>query len=428
MSTRYMKRWSMGTGNKVIVAGGGAAGMMAAVTAARAGADTVLLEPNEKVGRKLYITGKGRCNVTNNCGGEELLASIPRNGKFLYSAFSRFGPADTMAFFESLGVGLKTERGNRVFPVSDKAADIVDALFFELRRLGVEFRRDRVTGLSVQDGRLAAVRTEKGGALRGGRALVLATGGASYPRTGSTGDGYALARAAGHSVVPIRGSLVPLESDDPCCARLQGLSLRNVELRVRDGRGKTVFRERGELLFTHFGLSGPLVLSASAHMDFSRSSYTACIDWKPALDEQTLDARLVRDFTARANQDCANALGGLVPRSAVPVMAERAGIPLDAKVHEMRKEQRRALLSALKGFSVSITGARPVEEAVVTSGGVAVGEVDPRTMASKRAEGLFFAGELLDVDGYTGGFNLQIAWSTGYAAGLAAAEYAQAFN
>ena len=413
----------MGT-NRVIVAGGGAAGMMAAITAARAGADVLLLEPNDKVGRKLYITGKGRCNVTNNCGRDELTAAVPRNGKFLYSVFDRFGPADTMAFFEGLGVKLKTERGSRVFPVSDRAADIVDALFFELRRQGVEIRQDRVTGLAVREGQLSVVRTEKGGELKDCKAFILATGGASYPRTGSTGDGYRLAREAGHAIVPIRGSLVPLESEDPCCARLQGLSLRNVELRVRNERGKTVFREQGELLFTHFGLSGPLVLSASAHMDFAKSRYAAHIDLKPALDEQRLDARLLRDFEERANQDYANALGGLVPRSMVPVLVERTGVPAEAKVHDIRREQRRKLLETLKDFRVPLSGSRPVEEAVVTSGGVAVGEVNPKTMESKKAGGLFIAGELLDVDGYTGGFNLQIAWSTGHAAGLAAAERA----
>mgnify|MGYP002510470700 CR=1 FL=1 len=411
----------MGT-NKVIVAGGGAAGMMAAITAARSGAEVLLLEPNEKVGRKLYITGKGRCNVTNNCGRDELMAAIPRNGKFLYSSFDRFGPADTMAFFEGLGVKLKTERGDRVFPMSDKAADIVDALFFELRRLGVEIRRDRLTGLTAEDGRLTGVTTEGDGPLSGFGAVVLATGGASYPRTGSTGEGYELARSVGHTVTPIRGSLVPLESEDPCCARLQGLSLRNVGLRVKDGKGKTVFREQGELLFTHFGLSGPLILSASAHLDFAKSRYTAHIDLKPALDEGTLDARLLRDFGARANQDYSNVLGGLVPRSLIPVLVERTGVPGDAKAHDLRKEQRRALLETLKDFTVPLSGPRPVEEAVITSGGVAVGEVDPKTMESKRAAGLFFAGEVLDVDGYTGGFNLQIAWATGHAAGLAAAE------
>lgn len=396
--------------------------MMAAITAARSGAEVLLLEPNEKVGRKLYITGKGRCNVTNNCVGETLMASIPRNGKFLYSAFSRFGPADTMAFFEGMGVRLKTERGHRVFPCSDKAADIVDALFFELRRQGVELVQDRITGLTIEDGRLSGVQAEHGGELKDCKALILATGGASYPHTGSTGDGYRLAQSAGHPIIPIRGSLVPLESDDSCCAKLQGLSLRNVELWVKGEKDRTVFREQGELLFTHFGLSGPLVLSASAHMNFEKTNYTAHIDLKPALDEQKLDARLLRDFEARANQDYANALGGLVPRSMVSVLVERTAIPADTKVHDIRKEQRRKLLETLKDFSISLTGMRPVEEAVVTCGGVAVGEVDPKTMESKKAKGLFIAGELLDLDGYTGGFNLQIAWSTGYVAGLAAAE------
>lgn len=409
----------------MVVAGGGAAGMMAAITAARSGAEVLLLEPNEKVGRKLYITGKGRCNLTNNCGRDGLMASIPRNGKFLYSAFDRFGPADTMAFFEGLGVKLKTERGNRVFPVSDKAADIVDALFFELRRQGVEIRRDRVTGLVVQEGRLAAVHMEKGREYRDCKALILATGGASYPRTGSTGEGYGLAQAAGHTIIPIRGSLVPLESGDSCCGRLQGLSLRNVGLRIKNEKDRAVFQEQGELLFTHFGLSGPLVLSASAHMDFEKCRYTAHIDLKPALDMQKLDARLLRDFEERANQDYANALGGLVPRSMVSVLAERTGIPGDTKVHDIRREQRKKLLETLKDFTVPLTGTRSVEEAVVTSGGVAVGEVDPRTMESKKAKGLFFAGELLDVDACTGGFNLQIAWATGRAAGEGAASSVQ---
>lgn len=411
----------------MVVAGAGAAGMMAAITAARAGAAVLLLEPNEKVGRKLYITGKGRCNVTNSCAPQELTAAVTRNGKFLYSAFNRFGPGDVMDFFEQLGVKLKTERGNRVFPVSDRAADIVDALFFELRRQGVELRQDRVTGLEVRDGTLDGVQTENGG-LIGGAAFILATGGASYPQTGSTGEGYGLARAVGHSIVPIRGSLVPLESADPCCARLQGLSLRNVELNIKNQKGKTVFAEQGEMLFTHFGLSGPLVLSASAHMDFSRESYTAHIDLKPALDERKLDVRLLRDLEERANQDYANVLGGLVPRSMVPVLVERTGVPADAKAHDLRREQRRGLLEALKDFSVVLSGARPVEEAVVTSGGVAVGEIDPKTMESKKARGLYIAGEVLDVDGYTGGFNLQIAWSTGYAAGLAAAERANSMS
>lgn len=405
---------------QIVVAGAGAAGMMAAVTAARQGAKVVLIEPNEKVGRKLYITGKGRCNVTNDCRADQLLASVPRNGKFLYSAFSRFSPQDTIAFFEKLGVPLKVERGNRVFPQSDRAADVIDALWKELRRCRVELRQDRVTEVAVSGGRVSGVKLEKAG-LVNCEAVLLATGGASYPRTGSTGDGYRIAEALGHTITPIRGSLVPLESEDRACSQLQGLSLRNVVLRMKNQRGKTVYQEQGELLFTHFGLSGPLVLSASAHMDFARDRYAAHIDLKPALDEEKLDARLLRDFGERANQDVSNALGALVPRSMIPVMAERTGIDGQTKVRDIRREQRRRLLDALKDFTVDISGPRPVEEAIVTAGGVKVSQVDPKTMQSKLVQGLYFAGELLDVDGYTGGFNLQIAWSTGYAAGLAAA-------
>jgi len=404
---------------QIVVAGAGAAGMMAAVTAARQGAKVVLIEPNEKVGRKLYITGKGRCNVTNDCRVDRLLASVPRNGKFLYSAFSRFSPQDTIAFFEKLGVPLKVERGNRVFPQSDRAADVIDALWKELRRGRVELRQDRVTEVAVSGGRVSGVKLEKAG-LVNCEAVLLATGGASYPRTGSTGDGYRIAEALGHTITPIRGSLVPLESEDRACSQLQGLSLRNVVLRMKNQRGKTVYQEQGELLFTHFGLSGPLVLSASAHMDFARDRYAAHIDLKPALDEEKLDARLLRDFGERANQDVSNALGALVPRSMIPVMAERTGIDGQTKVRDIRREQRRRLLDALKDFTVDISGPRPVEEAIVTAGGVKVSQVDPKTMQSKLVQGLYFAGELLDVDGYTGGFNLQIAWSTGYAAGLAA--------
>ena len=406
---------------RIVVAGGGAAGMMAAVTAARAGATVLLLEPNEKLGRKLYITGKGRCNVTNRCGLGEFLDNVPRNGKFLYSAVSRFSPQDTWAFFERLGVPLKVERGNRVFPRSDRASDVVDALFYELRRLKVEISRDRMTGMEIQDGRVTAVRTEGKGQPIPCTAVILATGGASYPRTGSTGDGYRLAAQAGHTIVPIRGSLVPLESEDPCCAQMQGLSLRNVELSVKDEAGRRIYQEQGELLFTHFGLSGPLVLSASAHFDCLKHQYTAHIDLKPALSEEKLDARLLRDFQERANQNCSTVMGGLLPHSMIPVVAKRAEIPMDWKVRDIRREQRRKLLRTLKDFAISIRGLRPVEEAIITAGGVKVGEVNPTTMESKKAKGLYLAGELLDVDAYTGGFNLQIAWATGHAAGLAAA-------
>ena len=405
----------------VVVAGGGAAGMMAAVAAARQGAGVLLLEPNEKLGRKLYITGKGRCNVTNWCGREEFLTHIPRNGKFLYSALSRFSPRDTWDFFEGLGVPLKVERGNRVFPRSDHASDIVDALFYELRRLKVQVLRDSLEDVALEDGRAAGAACRLGREVIPCAAVVVATGGASYPRTGSTGDGYRLAARLGHTVTPLRGSLVPLESDDPCCRQMQGLSLRNVELTVADQRGKTAYREQGELLFTHFGLSGPLVLSASAHLDFSRYGYTARIDLKPALTPEKLEQRLLRDLRERGNQDMGNLLGGLVPRAMIGPVLARCAIPGEEKGRDLRREQRRALLDTLKDFAVAVTGPRPVEEAIVTSGGVKVAEVDPATMESRKVPGVYFAGEVLDVDGYTGGFNLQIAWSTGYAAGLAAA-------
>ena len=395
--------------------------MMAAITAARLGGDVCLIERNPKVGRKLYITGKGRCNVTNHCAVPEVLAAVPRNGRFLYSAMSRTTPEDVEQFFQRLGVPLKVERGNRVFPVSDRAADIIDALFLELRRLRVPIVNGRVEGLEVRDGAVTGVRVN-GGVLPG-QAVILATGGASYPATGSTGDGYRFAAQAGHTVVPPRPSLVPLESDDPVCGQMQGLSLKNVLLTVMNQKGKIGYQEQGELLFTHFGLSGPLILSASAHMrDFEKNSYRCVIDLKPALDEATLDARLVRELTANANRDLSNLLGTLVPRLMIPVLLERTAIPADRKAHDLTKGERRRILETLKQFSIPVRGPRPIEDAIVTAGGVKTGEVDPRTMASKKVAGLYFAGELLDVDAYTGGFNLQIAWATGRAAGEGAVD------
>ncbi len=395
--------------------------MMAAITAARLGGDVCLIERNPKVGRKLYITGKGRCNVTNHCAVPEVLAAVPRNGRFLYSAMSRTTPEDVEQFFQHLGVPLKVERGNRVFPASDRAADIIDALFLELRRLRVPIVNGRVESLEVRDGAVTGMRVN-GGVLPG-QAVILATGGASYPATGSTGDGYRFAAQAGHTVVPPRPSLVPLESDDPACGQMQGLSLKNVLLTVKNQKGKIVYQEQGELLFTHFGLSGPLVLSASAHMrEFEKNSYRCVIDLKPALDEATLDARLVRELTANANRDLSNLLGTLVPRLMIPVLLERTAIPADRKAHDLTKGERRRILETLKQFSIPVRGPRPIEDAIVTAGGVKTGEVDPRTMASKKVAGLYFAGELLDVDAYTGGFNLQIAWATGRAAGEGAVD------
>ena len=406
---------------EVVVIGGGAAGMMAAITAARQGAQVTLLEPNERLGKKLNITGKGRCNVTNDCDQETLMANIPGNGRFLYSALNRFTPQDTMAFFEALGVPLKVERGNRVFPVSDRSFDISGALERELRRLKVRILRERAAEVTVENGRVTGVRSDR--QHHPADTVVLATGGVSYPGTGSTGDGYAMAAELGHTIVAPRGSLVPLESGDADCAAMQGLSLRNVEATVLNGKNKPVFREFGEMLFTHFGVSGPLVLSASAHLRrWDKEQYRLSIDLKPALDEQKLDSRILRDIGQNPNRDMANILAGLVHRSMVPVLLRRLALPEGEKANSLTKEQRRALVQELKHFTVTLTGPRPVAEAIVTAGGVKVGEVVPGTMASKLVEGLYFAGEVLDVDAYTGGFNLQIAWATGYLAGLSAAE------
>ena len=415
-----------GTHYDLIVVGGGAAGMMAAITAARLGAEVCLLERNPKVGRKLYITGKGRCNVTNHCTPEEALAATTRNGRFLYSSMNRTTPANVEEFFTGLGVELKVERGNRVFPRSDRASDIIDALFQELKRLKVPVIHERASEISIQDGSVRAVevRKDKGRTGFGCKAVILATGGVSYPATGSTGDGYRMAEALGHTIVEPCPSLVPLVSPDSCCGQMQGLTLKNVQLTVRGQKGKIVYREQGELLFTHFGLSGPLVLSASAHMrDFERVKYVCSIDLKPALDESVLDARLLRELGENANRDMGNLLGSLVPKAMIPVLLARAGIPGDKKAHNVTREERRRLLEALKHFTVPVSGPRPIEEAIITSGGIKVGEVDPKTMQSKKVPGLFFAGELLDVDAYTGGFNLQIAWATGRAAGEGAVEF-----
>ena len=406
---------------KVVVIGGGAAGMMAAISAAENGAAVTLLEPNERLGKKLNITGKGRCNVTNDTDTEGLMAHIPRNGKFLYSALSRFGAGDTMSFFEELGVPLKVERGNRVFPVSDCAFDISGALKRRLQKLHVNLVRERALSVEAEDGCVRAVRGEKNS--YAADAAILATGGVSYPGTGSTGDGYRMAADRGHTIVPPRGSLVPLVSPDACCAQMQGLALKNVELTVFNRKNKAVFREFGEMLFTHFGVSGPLVLSASAHLrNWEKDSYRLSIDLKPALDEQKLEARILRDVAENPNRGLDKIIGGLVHRSMVSVVLDKLDLSAGQKANALTKEQRRRLIDLLKHFPVAVSGTRPVEEAIVTTGGVKVGEVQPATMESKLLHGLYFAGEVLDVDAYTGGFNLQIAWATGRQAGRSAAE------
>ncbi len=405
----------------VVMIGGGAAGMMAALWCRKSGAPVLLLEPNEKLGRKLYITGKGRCNLTNHTTPAGVLENIPRNSRFLYSAVTRFPPEDVMGFFEDLGVPLKTERGGRVFPQSDKAADVIDALFFALKRAGVSRRQARALDLVVEDGRVTGVTVEE--ETIPAAAVVVATGGLSYPATGSTGDGYRLAQAVGHTILPPRASLVPLEEAGETCAQMQGLSLRNVRLTVKNQKKKVLFQEQGELLFTHFGLSGPLVLSASAHINWEKDQCTALIDLKPALEEEKLEARILRDIAAAPNRAFHNLLEGLLPRLLVPVMVQRVEVPPDLPGNALTKGQRRRLVETMKAFSLPLKGPRPVKEAIITAGGVKTGEIDPKTMMSKQAAGLFFAGEVMDVDAYTGGFNLQIAWCTGRVAGESAAAY-----
>lgn len=401
-----------------VVIGGGAAGMLAAAVAASRGCDVILLEPNRVLGKKLRITGKGRCNVTNNCDVKELMAHIPGNSRFLYSAFHALSPQAAMELFEDLGVPLKTERGNRVFPVSDRAGDVADALERYARRSGVRVYQDAAKEILTEANTVTGVRTRTGHIAC--RAVILCTGGLSYPGTGSTGDGYRMARALGHTVTPLHPSLVPLESDDPYCAEMQGFALRNVTLSAYNGSGQLIFRELGELLFTHFGVSGPLVLSASAHMqDFAQDSYRLSIDLKPGLDEKKLDARILRDFEKYANRDFKNALHDLAGKAMIPVLIRLSEIPEETKVNSITREQRHRLAALFKQFPVSVRGPRPMAEAIVTSGGIALQEVNPRTMQSKLIEGLYFAGEILDLSGYTGGFNLQIAWSTAYVAGNA---------
>ena len=415
-----MNTMSMNVSNKVVVIGGGAAGMMAAGRAAELGAKVTLIEKNDRLGKKLYITGKGRCNVTNNCPAEDVQKNVPTNPRFLFSSLSAFSPADAMAFFEGLGCALKTERGNRVFPVSDKSADVVDALRKYLRLHHVQQVQGTVSEIFTHSGAVTGVRTEQGSILCD--KVIVATGGCSYPLTGSTGDGFRLAESLGHTVIAPVGSLVPLVEKGHDCAAMQGLALKNVNVKLRNSKNKVVFEEFGELLFTHFGLSGPVILSASSHMGRKEEAFTVSIDLKPALDEAQLDARLLRDFEKNKNRDFANSLDELLPASMIPVIVKRSGIAPETKVNSVTKQQRRQLLELLKAFTVDIACKAPVEDAIVTAGGVKVSEVDPGTMQSKKVEGLYFAGEVLDVDAYTGGFNLQIAWATGRAAGTAAAQ------
>lgn len=393
--------------------------MIAAGIAAVRHSEVYLIEKNAYPGKKLNITGKGRCNLTNNCDVETLINNTLSNGKFLISAFSRFTPQDTMRFFEELGVPLKTERGRRVFPASDKARDISDALkrFLDNNNVKIMYNT-RAADIITNNGSVRGVITSK--QTLDCDAVILATGGVSYPATGSTGDGYDMARRLGHEIIAPTGSLVPLIADKKTCKALQGLSLKNVKVKAFTNGGAKIFEETGEMLFTHFGVSDPLILSASAHMlDFQNREYHIIIDLKPALDERTLDLRLLREFDESKNKDVYNILKRLVPLKLVPIIAARAGISRGLKVNEFSQKERKILINTLKEFRIDIEGKRSVEEAVVTRGGVDVRQVNPKTMESKLVSGLFFAGEVLDADAYTGGFNLQIAWSTGYAAGSA---------
>ncbi len=401
-----------------IIIGGGAAGLMAAWAASQRGKNVLLLEKNKQLGKKLLITGKGRCNVTNNCTTEEFMANIPSNAKFLYSAYSRFSCLDTMRFFEEYGVKLKTERGNRVFPESDKAKDIVLAFERALKNDFVEIKNDRAQKLIIEDGMIKGVKCEDGEYFA--PSVLVATGGKSYPTTGSTGDGYDFARQAGHSITPLVPSLVPIVAKESFASEMMGLSLKNVVLSLKDSQtGKILFSEMGEMLFTHFGVSGPLVLSASAHIrKMQPDRYLLIIDLKPALSEEKLDLRIQRDFSENLNKDFINSLGKLLPAKMIPVVARLSGIPANIKVNQITKKQRMELVRILKNFTITARSFRPIEEAIITGGGVNVGEINPKTMESRLVKGLYFAGEVLDVDAYTGGFNLQIAFSTGYSAGI----------
>ena len=405
---------------KIVIIGGGAAGMKAAISAAYkykdGGALITVVEKNSRPCRKVMITGKGRCNVTNNCDLDALIQNTPRNPRFLYSAFSAFLPQDIMTFFESVGVPLKTERGNRVFPVSDKAVDIVDALVNTAKAVGVKIINATATAVLTENGAVTGVKLLDGEILPAD-SVLLATGGVSYPVTGSTGDGYRIAKTLGHNVSEISGSLVPMECHEGFCTRLSGLTLKNVTLSLfEDGKKKAVFSEMGEMLFTHFGISGPLVLSASAYVK-SGKNYNVTIDLKPALTIEQLDNRILRDFSELQNKDFQNSLDALLPKSLINVVVMLSGIEKDKKVNQISREERLKLCEVIKKFPLKITALRPVEEAIITRGGISVKEINPATMESKLIKGLFFAGEVIDVDAFTGGFNLQIAFSTGYLAG-----------
>ncbi len=404
----------------VLVIGGGAAGLIAAGTAASCGKSVILIEKNRILGKKLLITGKGRCNITNACEDvETLLENVTVNRSFLYSAFYGFTNEDTIKFFNDLGVETKVERGNRVFPVSDKSQTVVNALTSFVKNNGVKIINDKVTEiLTGADGAVCGARTEKRGDVFA-KSVVLATGGASYTATGSTGDGYIFAEALGHKITDIMPSLVPLEVEEKWAYDLMGTSLKNIEITVVNEKNKKIYKDFGEMMFAHFGITGPVVLSASAHMrPMTEGKYKILLDLKPALDEKTLDARLLRDFQKFANRDFVNSLGELIPQGLIDAVVNLSGIEPRKKVNSITKEERKRLVSIIKGIEFNVNGFCPIEQAIITSGGVSVKDIDASTMESKRVKNLYFAGEIIDVDAYTGGFNLQIAFSTGRLAGL----------
>lgn len=403
----------------VIVVGAGAAGMMAAGTSAKRGLKTILFERNEKVGRKIMITGKGRCNVTNDCNEiNELVKNVPVNGKFLYSAFSDFSPEDTMRFFQERNVRLKTERGKRVFPVSDKSSDIVDCLRDYVIKNKVEIINQRIKKIIIEKNKAIGVETFEGECFYANN-IIVATGGKSYPQTGSTGDGYVMAEDCGHKIVELKPSLVPLEVCEGWCSEAMGLSLRNVTLKIEDTKKKKIiFNEFGEMIFTHFGVSGPLVLSASSHIrEMEKDRYILHIDLKSALTHEQLDKRLLREFSENSNKNFINVLDSLLPKKIVPIIARLSKIEFSKKANQITKSQREELIKLLKDVRLTLKKFRPIEEAIITSGGISVKEINPKTMESKIINNLYFCGEILDVDAYTGGFNLQIAFSSGRAAG-----------
>ena len=403
---------------KIIIIGGGAAGLIASATAAKRGEDVTVIEKNSRPARKVMITGKGRCNVTNACFDlDDLINSVVTNKRFMYSAFSSFMPYDTIALIEEMGVPTKIERGNRVFPESDKAVDIVDALVKNAKQSGVKFVEGTVTSFNTENNVIKSVNLADG-TIVDGDAFAICTGGLSYQSTGSTGDGYRLAESVGHSITDIEPALISLVASNGFVPKLQGLSLRNISIKLLDGE-KEIYSDFGEMLFTHYGVSGPVILSASSHMTHPKEhNYKIVIDLKPALDEQTLDKRIQRDFAENTNKDFINSLSKLLPNKLIPVIVKLSGIEPSEKVNQITKAQRQNLVNLLKNFTVNISDFRPINEAIITSGGVDVKEINPKTMGSKIIDNLFFAGEVIDVDAYTGGFNLQVAFSTGYLCGM----------